>query len=220
MESSHCRSGPPPMTMPTNVRAPNAGGDLIDVIYRRRSVRAYKTHPIDEGQVRALLDAAVRAPTAMDEEPWRFIVVQNRAALARLSDRAKAMARAEAERHGNVLKRPGSPGDGIASPFADPAFNIFCDAGTLVVIGANPTGEFVAADCWLAAENLMLAACAEGFGTCCIGLALTVLNGPETKVELGIPADIHAFAAIIIGVPLEDAPPTQRKPAVMVSWIR
>ncbi len=208
------------MTMHTNVREPEAHSDLVDLIYRRRSVRSYKTDPIDEGQLRALLDAAVRAPTAMHEEPWRFIVVQNRAVLARLSDRAKGMARAEALRHGNVLKQPGSPGDGLASPFGDPAFNIFYDAGTLVVIGATPTGEFVSADCWLAAENLMLAACAEGLGTCCIGFALKALNEPETKAELGIPADIHAFAAIIVGVPTEDAPPTPRKPVVTLSWIR
>jgi len=208
------------MTMSTNVRESAARGSLIELMYRRRSVRAYTAATIDETRLGVLLDAAVRAPTAMHEEPWRFIVVQNRAVLARLSDRAKAMARAEAARHGNVLKQPGSPGDGLASPFADPAFNIFYDAGTLVVIGANPTGEFIAADCWLAAENLMLAACAEGLGSCCIGFALKALNEPDTKAELGIPEDIHAFAAIIVGVPTQDVPATPRKPAIMLSWIR
>jgi nitroreductase len=208
------------MTMPTIARAPDAGADLIDLIYRRRSVRAYKMDPIDEGQLQILLDAAVRAPTAKDEEPWRFIVVQNRAVLTRLSDDAKAAARAEAARRGDVLKAPGSPGDGIASPFADPTYNIFYDAGTLVVIAANPTGEFVAADCWLAAENLMLAACAEGLGACCIGLALTALNAPQTKAELGIPMDVQAFVAVIVGVPNEEAPSRARRPAVTLSWIR
>ena len=195
------------------------GADLIDLIYRRRSVRAYKTDSIDELQLEALLDAAVHAPTAMDKEPWQFIVIQNRAVLARLSDRTKAAEIEEAAKRGDVLKQPGSAGDGIASQFADPTFNIFYDAGTLVVIGANPTGEFVAADCWLAAENLMLAASAHGLGTCCIGPALKVLNGPETKAELAIPADVQAFVAIVIGVPLEDAPSSARKPAFTLSRI-
>lgn len=47
------------------------------------------------------------------------------------------------------------------------------------------------ADCWLAAENLMLSACALGLGTCCIGSAIPALNSPEAKSELGISADVE-----------------------------
>ena len=43
-----------------------------------------------------LLDAAVHAPTAMHQEPWKFVVIQDRALLRRLSDRAKALAIAQA----------------------------------------------------------------------------------------------------------------------------
>jgi hypothetical protein len=43
------------------------------------------------------------------------------------------------------------------------------------------------ADCWLAPENLMLAACAKGLGACVIGLAVSALSTPEWKAELKIP---------------------------------
>jgi nitroreductase len=208
------------MSAPTIIEGPRPTIDVIDVIYQRRAVRAYKPDNIDERRLRALLDATVHAPTAMHEEPWQFIVVQNRALLKRLSDRAKEMASMQAEHHGNLLKPPGVAGDGIASPLADPHFNIFYDAGTLVVICARPTNEFVAADCWLAAENLMLAAWAAGLGTCCIGFAVSVLNTPETKAELGIPPDVHAFAPIIVGVPRGEALPVPRKAPVVLNWIR
>ena len=133
--------------------------------------------------------------------------------------------------HGNVLKPPGSPGDGVASPLADPHFNIFYDAGTLVVICARVTPEFftpdswpahsfVVADCWLAAENFMLAACAEGLGTCCIGFSVAALNDPHIKAELGIPAAVEAFAPIIVGVPAVVTPLVPRKPPVVLRWIR
>jgi nitroreductase len=139
--------------------------------------------------------------------------------LWRLSDRAKQMAIDSAAMHENILKPPGAAGDGIASPLADPGFNIFYDAGTLVVICAAPKNEFVAADCWLAAENLMLAACAAGMGTCCIGFAVPVLNAPDVKTELGIPADVRAIVPIIVGVPRGEALPVPRKAPVILKWI-
>lgn len=205
------------MSAPTIVEESHG---TLDLIYRRRAVRAYKPDAVDEPLLRALLDAAVHAPTAMHQEPWLFVVVQNRALLERLSGRAKEMARRDARHHGNLLKPPGAAGDGIASLLADPEFNIFYDAGTLVVIGARETNEFVAADCWLAAENFMLAASAVGLGTCCIGFAVAALNALEWKAELGIPVDVHAFAPIIVGVPRGDALPVPRKAPVVLNWIR
>ena len=208
------------MSEPTLVDEPRGTTDLLDVIYRRRAVRAYTPDPIDERRLRALLDAAVHAPTAIHQEPWQFVVVQNRTLLKRISDRAKELARVHTAHHGPLLKRPGGAADKVFSPLADPEFNIFYDAGTLVVICARPTNEFVAADCWLAAENFMLSACADALGTCCIGFAMPVLNTPEMKAELGIPADVHAFAPIIVGVPRGEVHPVPRKPPVVLNWLR
>src|ERR1035437_6522422 len=151
------------MPTPPDILAPlNPNSPFTEVLYRRRAVRAYKADVIEEHRLKKLLDAAVHAPTARHQEPWQFVVVQNRELLKRISDRAKELARANAAHHGNVLKPPGSPGDGVVSPLADPDFNIFYDAGTLVVICARLTPEFfspdswpahsfVVADCWLAA---------------------------------------------------------------------
>ncbi len=193
---------------------------LLDLVYQRHSVRTYKAEAVDDWRLSLLLDAAVHAPTANHQEPLRFVIVQNADVLQRLSDRAKQMAKADAAAHGNILKRPGSAGDGDGSPFADPDYNIFYDAGTLVVICGTPTNEYMAADCWLAAENLMLAAAAEGLATCCVGFAVPMLNTPESKAELQIPATLSAFAPIIIGVPRGQVYPTARKDPVIVSRIR
>lgn len=192
----------------------------MELIYQRRAVRAYRPDSVAEADIRALLDAAVHAPTAMHQEPWKFVVIQDRSLLRRLSDRAKAMAVAQASEHGNLLKPPGASGDGMPSPMADPDFNIFYDAGTLIVICARVANDFVVADCWLGAENLMLAAVAHRLGSCCIGFAVPVLNTPEIKTELGIPSDLRAIAPVILGVPQTDLPMTPRKPAAVITWIR
>lgn len=81
----------------------------------------------------------------------------------------------------------------------------------LIVVCAKPMGPFVSADCWQAAENLMLAASALGLGTCCIGSAIPALNSPEAKSELGIPADVEAVAPIIVGVPSGPATEVQER---------
>jgi nitroreductase len=192
----------------------------LDAIFTRRSVRAYGPQPIDAATIRALLDAAVQAPTALHAEPWSFVVVQDGPLLKRLSDRAKGKWTEEASHYHDLhpVSDPAMSG-AFAQRMSDPDFSIFYDASTLIVICARKHAPFVAADCWLAAANLMLAACALGLGTCCIGSAVPVLNSPETKAELDIPGDIEAVAPIILGVPVEAAVAVTRKSPQILSWL-
>jgi nitroreductase len=201
------------------IHTPEAGLSALDAIYRRRAVRAYTGAVPDEATIRKLLEAAVQAPTAVHLEPWAFVVVQNKDTLRRLSDRAKAMALDAAEHH-DLLKPPGAAPDGDRlAVLASSAFNVFYDASTLIAICGKPVSAYAAADCWLAADNLMLAACAMGLGTCPIGFALPVLNAPEVKAELGIPPDVTVIAPIIVGVPAHALPPVPRKPPDILRWL-
>jgi len=189
---------------------------LMDVIHQRRSVRAYEERQPSASLVRELLEAAVHAPTAMHREPWGFAIVQDRAQLKRLSDRAKAMLRAAPEAVGwgsSALLHGTHP-----SMLDDPAFNIFYDAGTLIVVCRRDDGPFADADCWLAAQNLMLAATSRGLGSCCIGFAVRVLNTTEARRELGIPEQGAAVAPVIVGYPRAPVPGVPRKAPEILSW--
>jgi nitroreductase len=184
--------------------------DIFETILARRSVRAYAQNELDRSTVQTLLEAAVRAPTAMHEEPWAFIVVQNRQVLKQLSDLAKPLF---IERLHRTHQSDGHTPD----IFSNPDFNIFHDAGTLIVICAHPS-YFAEADCWLAAENLMLAACAIGLGSCVIGSAVAALNTPEVKAQLDIPTEFNAVAPIIVGVPSGETAATSRKEPLILAW--
>jgi nitroreductase len=185
---------------------------VMDAIHERRSVRDYTPQRLDHVTVRSLLDAAVWAPTAVHEEPWVFSVVQDVAVLKSLSDRAKTIFAADARQtHPEQASR-------LLETLAQPDFNIFYNAGTLIVICGPPKGPFVVADCWLAAENLLLAAYSMGLGSCVIGLAVPALNTPEIKAELGIPAECTAIAPIIVGVPSGETPRTTRKEPEIACW--
>ena len=200
------------MTESQKVTTSNTDMTATEAIYGRRSVRDYTPHKIETASIRSLLDAAVHAPTAVHEEPWAFVVIQDKAMLNRLSDTVKSLlAKGVDPIHPFGAKH-------IHDRFTKTEFNAFYNAGTLIVICGKPLGSFVVADCWLAAENLMLAACANGLGTCVIGLAVTALNTPEWKRELGIPVVMTAFSPIIIGVPAGVASPVPRKGPEILAW--
>ncbi len=188
----------------------------LDAIFTRRSVRAFEPRRLDDDTIRALLDAAVQAPTAVHMEPWAFVVVQDDALLHRYSEAAKKSWLQESAKY-EALHVPRA-GRGFAARAADPAFSIFHNAGTLIVICAKPLGPFVEADCWLAAENLMLAACALGLGTCCIGSAVPVLNTAEAKADLNIPADVTPVVPIVVGIPAGASSDVPRKAPDVLSW--
>jgi nitroreductase len=191
---------------------------VFEAITKRRAVRAYRPDILDKDTVQELLKAAVRAPTAIHAEPWAFAIIQGRPLLKRYSDLAKATW--SPERNGShAIAHPTAPSHShAASMFAHPDFNLFYDASTLIVIGARTLGGFVAADCWLAAENLMLAACAMGLGTCCIGSAVPVLNRTDVKAELQLPPDFQSVAPIIVGLPSGETPPTTRRDPDVLCW--
>ena len=186
--------------------------DLMEAIYSRRAVRSYRPDRVDEATLRKLLQAAVQAPSAVNAQPWRFVVVQDEARLRRYSKLGKTLllarmaAEPKAERYAEMLRSP--------------SFDIFYDASTLIVICGNAASPWLQADCWLAAQNIQLAALAFGLGTCCIGFAIPVLNAPEVKAELQIAADVTAVAPLIVGTPSSLPPPVPRLDPVVLSWTR
>lgn len=185
---------------------------LTEAIYSRRSVRKYEPTRIDDVTIGALLELAVQAPSAMNRQPWGFSVVQDPARLRRYSDQAKQTL---------LATLPADPkASRYAAMLADPAFNIFYDAGTLVAVSVDAPDAYADADCWLAVQNLLLAAHTRGLGTCCIGFAIGVLNTPEIKRELGVAPGGRVVAPIILGIPTQPAATVPRNSPRVLAWLR
>ena len=184
--------------------------DVTEAIYHRRSVRDYKPDAVPRDVIDALMGAAVHAPSAMNIQPWAFIVIEGRGLLSRCAERAK--------RHLLNTITPDSPLYHYRGQLLDPAFDIFYGASLLIVIVATSDAAQSAEDCCMAAQNLMLAACGRGLGSCCIGFARPWLNLGDVKAELGIPQQYIAVAPIIVGHPRRAAPPVSRK-VPEVYWV-
>jgi nitroreductase len=88
------------------------------------------------------------------------------------------------------------------------------------VIGSRERGTYTDADCWLAAENLMLAACEAGLGSCPIGFAVSLLNTREAKEELRFPSAAVVVAPILLGYPRGTVPAPPRTEPQILSWTR
>lgn len=185
---------------------------LMDALYNRRSVRDYLPHKVSKDLINKLLDAAVQAPSALKEEPCAFAIIQDQDILDRLSESAKNLL------HNEALTTQSAQRKHILNTIEQPEFDIFYNASTLIVICSKFQDSFVAADCWLAAENLMLSAYAHGLGSRVIGFSVAALNLPEWKAEIGIPEKMTAVAPIILGIPNSPPPPTDRKPPEIIAW--
>lgn len=186
--------------------------DVMDAIYNRHAVRSYLPQAVDRPIIEELLKAATHAPTAMHEEPWAFLIVQNPDLLKLISDKAKAT------KQDDIRNLHFQAGSGGASHRVTPEIDVLHGAGTLIVIYGKPLGPFVEADCWLAAQNIMLAACAQGLGSCVVGMTVVALNEPNMKETLNVPAEMKAFAPIVIGYPHGDIWPAIRKKPLILGW--
>jgi nitroreductase len=166
--------------------------ELKEVIYGRRSVRQFRSGLVDQNLLLELIDAAVQAPSAVNQQPWSFCVIRDKEVLARISLEAKA----------HLLRF--SP-VGLLSHHLDTlndlTFDIFYHAPVLIVISSVAESPWAVENCALAAENLMLAAYAAGLGTCWIGFAQAWLRTPEGKALLGLPPSYLPVAPIILGHP-------------------
>ncbi len=186
---------------------------VMQAIRERRSVRRYTTEPVDDATLDLLLEAAIWAPSAVNAQPWRFGVIRDRSLLARYGELAKAIYLTDPP----VAELEATPAQVLGhlrEVLSQPGYDVFHGASALITIyAATPNGV---ADCYLAGENLMLAASAIGLGTCPIGLSSPLMNQLTTKDELGVPASMVAALPIVVGIPAEQPHASTRNPPVVL----
>jgi nitroreductase len=183
--------------------------ELLEVIAGRRSVREYRPDQPPQDAIERIIAAAVLAPSAVNRQPWSFTVVRNSALLDEISRQAKAHM---------TRNRPLPLPESLYEKLGDADFHVFYRAPVLIVI-SGPAGEpWMAEDCAMAAQNMMLAAHDLGMGSCWIGLAQPWLATPEGKKAVGLPQDRAPLAPIILGYPSAAAPSVPRK-SPHIRWI-
>jgi nitroreductase len=146
--------------------------------------------------IRELIKAGTYAPSALNEQPWRFVVIKSRGLMKKCSDRAKKLWRDSVKGPMDEDTRE------LVELASDPGFNIFYDAPVLVLIFARPGADSPEFGCALAAENMMLGARSLDIGSCWIGMAAVLGSDRELLGEIGVPEDHRLMSQLIFGYPV------------------
>lgn len=182
---------------------------LDEVIQNRRSIRNYQDKPVSLATIQSIINDTILAPSAGNEQPWKYLVVNNKEILDRISDECKS----------NFIKRiamnPGDAAKKYEKMLQNKSFHIFYHAPAVVfIMGENDVKNLVA-DCSLAACYFMFLATSKGLGTCWVNFA-TAIRNPELRDELGIPDNLKIVAPLALGYPKKiPAIPSRKEPQIL-----
>ncbi len=160
--------------------------EFYEVINRRLSVRSYKSDPVPDEVLNRILEAGRRAPSAKNYQPWKFIVVKDAAVRQALVPACR--------NQGFIAQAP----------------VVICGCAIEEQAWKGMGGYWSAAvvDVTIALEHIILAATAEGLGSCWIG---AFIEGEVRKV-LEIPEGVKPVALTPLGYPAQEPKPRDRKP--------
>lgn len=157
--------------------------EVIEAILTRRSIRKYSREKITDNQIEIILKAAMYAPSAMNQQPWHFIVIDERKKLNLIM---------EVHPYSKMLKEAG-----LAI--------LVCGDERLQL----SKGYWVV-DCGAATQNLLLAAHGIGLGAVWLGVHPREERKSGIRKIFHLPDHVQPFSLISIGYPAEEKPVPQR----------
>ena len=175
---------------------------FIDLFAKRQTIRRYKSDPVPADHLRRILDAARRGPTCMNQQPWIFLVIQDRGRIEAMKKRTLDLLAtrldAHAEKDRDVKAADLAKQKAQAIAFTEGYFTAPAYVVVLVDSQSRCAGYALQHDGPIAAAYLMLAARAFGYGT-----AYLTDGIPEvvTREVLAIPSRYTRICITPIGIP-------------------
>lgn len=158
----------------------------LETIMTRTSVRKYADKPVEKEKIDAMLRAGMAAPTAVNKQPWHFVVINDK---AKLNELAAANPRAK------ML---------LTAPLAI----VVCGDMTKALQGKGQ--EYWIQDCSAATENILLAAHAQGLGAVWTGVYPMDDRIQPLSKTLKLPETVIPLCTIVIGYPAEQPKPKDK----------
>jgi F420 biosynthesis protein FbiB-like protein len=194
---------------------PVRAADLYALLAERRSVRRYRSDPVSAEVVQRLVQAAGAAPSAHNRQPWRYVVLDDAAAKAKL-------ARAMGDKLAADRTRDGDDAEAIRAD-VERSFARITGAPVVILVcltlgemDAYPDpkrreAEFLMAvqSTAMATQNLLLAAHAEGLGAC--WMCAPLFCPDIVRAALALPSDWQPQGLITLGFPQQPGKVRPRK---------
>lgn len=156
--------------------------DLLEGIYARRSIRQYISQPVEREQLIEIIKAGTWAPSGLNNQPWRFVIVRERESRVKLAGFTK---------YRKIIES------------APACIVVFVDRGAMY----NDVKDHQAMGACI--QNMLLAAHALGLGAVWLGEILK--NAENVRIFLGLPPEMELMAVIAIGHPSGGSRTSQRK---------
>ncbi len=164
--------------------------ELFEAIRTRRSTRRYLDKPVEEDKLRAVLEAVRMSPSWANMQCWRMVVVKDRNVRGRISELSYVE---------SLLSPKGFK--------SNPSQKALAEAPVMIALCADPENSgtiwgqnYYLVDLGIAAQNLMLAAVAQGLGSVFVG----VFDEEKIKALLSIPESVRIVGLFPLGYPAED----------------
>jgi len=157
--------------------------EAMEAILSRRSIRRYTGEPVPEEVIKELLEAAMSAPSANNEQPWQFVIIDDR----RILDEIPRF-----HPYADMLKE------------ASLAIAVCGDMKLEAMRG------YWVQDCSAATQNILIAANARGLGAVWLGVYPNESRTRTVQKLLGLPEQVIPLCFISIGYPAEKKPPANR----------
>ncbi|MCW4037491.1 MAG: nitroreductase [Candidatus Bathyarchaeota archaeon] len=189
---------------------------VIDIINKRRSVRAYESKPIPRDTIQTIIEAGNQAPSTMGMvkgeisdsalllrfQPWRFVVVEDSAFKQKLLQTAfpiwKKMIESTKEMNPELYENVMTLYEAMDGPK-----DLVYYSAPVILFVIGPISNAVS--CALACENIMLAACSLGLGSCYVGFGAMVKGDADVVQALELTDGERIYGPILLGYP-KDAP--------------
>jgi nitroreductase len=166
--------------------------EMIDLIYKRRSIRKFTEKTIGKDTLDDLLRAAMAAPSAMNAQPWEFVVVTDPKILQKCRN---------------------------AMMFAKQNYTaVICVCGSDRKQKNKAGDRFWVQDCSAATENILLAATALGLGSVWTAVYPVSTSIMQVRAILNIPEGVTPLNLIGLGYPAETKEPRTQYDETRVHW--
>jgi nitroreductase len=151
--------------------------EVLEAIFNRRSIRQYTDRPVSDDVIETLLKAAMYAPSAVNKQPWHYIVFRDREIVEKII---------LFHQNASMLRK------------ADAAILVCWDEELQHDTGYGPV------DCSAATQNILLAAYGLGLGSVWVGLYPRIQRMESIHALFGLPQNIRPFSIVSLGYPAEE----------------
>jgi nitroreductase len=168
--------------------------DFETILKNRRAIRDFQNKEVPLSILKEIIQDTCLAPTASNGQPCKFIIIQDRDYIKKLSNESKK------NLLDDLIRNPNLPSKQYETRLRDGQINLFYNAPCLVLFVGQKALYSLDVDCGLTVAYFMFSATSRGLGTCWIGLGAHIRD-KEILAEIGVPLDCRIIAPIIIGYP-------------------